>query len=1134
MRHALRWAGIVLSIVAGTVLGATGVALGTSAGRAIVVSTALQVVNGAIEGTLTVGWVTGSLRRGLEARQVSVVGRDGVPLVQIPSLSIRYRLRDLVSRRFVLGQVSVESPRVNVVKGRDGRFNFERIFRLGGGKGGGSRPLVAFHDVEIDSGTIWIRVPANSGDTATDEGGLELDGGSRLRRIENFSARLSYVRLSSPFPREDAILADIRDLRARLSDPRLVIRGAAGRAQVWSDSARLDLPRLVLGTSQAKVGGTVGWPADTLMFNLALETRDAALDDVRPLVPAIPRGLDGSGRFTVHSLAGDVLALGAEQMAIVGRHGGGSLTGRAGIVLGPRGSWSVRRADLELADLDLEYVRGIFDTLPVAGRLSGTVKADGPHDHLAVEADVAFRDSLVPGWPVSTARAGGVLRVGDAEGLVFQDVSLGEAKIDLATVRRLVPGIALRGSLGLQGRVSGPWLEVQFDGTLRHVDPPAPETAAHTVIQLDARGDTLGVWAKMSFDSLRLAGLRSLLPDFKVEGAFAGDVLLEGYADSLHFTSDLAGPSGHLAGSGSLILISPHYAVRYLNVRFAALDVHQLFAQAPTTRLNGETRGAIETDTLRASTAAFMVRLDSSLVEQSRIDSMTGTVSLADSVVRIDTLMGWAPDAQFTMAGGLGVRLPRRDSLMIAADLRSLRFLDPALRRILAVPDDSTRQPPSGGVRVRASISGALDDYRIAGNVASSEFQWERWSAHGAQLQGSWSSKARGAVTLAAVMDSLRSGTPEFNSITLRVSGARDSVRWIGRARSGSQSTIMLSGSLVTDSTTVRVPLDSARFTLAAAAWVLEKRTTIVVGDSAIDLGALTLNETSGASRIEAVGSIPMEGHGRLTLSLQTVPLTDLFALAQKDPSGAAGTLAGTIDLAGTARAPQMHAALSMIDVAYGDFRVPAIQGVIDYAGHRLQGEFKLRRAQDVIMDITADLPIDLALRDPAANRQLPGQLKIRAVADSVDLAILEAVSPAVRDASGRLDGDFGITGSWERPQLTGSLNLTSGAATYPGLGVRHQGISGRVVMQGDTLHIERMSGRSGSGTLAVGGNVRLENLTRPVLDLHLSARDFDAMDVRTFLTFTATGEFDLRGPLIGATLSGSGTVPKGILHYTD
>ena len=139
-----------------------------------------------------------------------------------------------------------------------------------------------------------------------------------------------------------------------------------------------------------------------------------------------------------------------------------------------------------------------------------------------------------------------------------------------------------------------------------------------------------------------------------------------------------------------------------------------------------------------------------------------------------------------------------------------------------------------------------------------------------------------------------------------------------------------------------------------------------------------------------------------------------------------------------------------------------------------------------------------------------------------------------MRDASGRLDGDFGITGNWERPQLTGSLQLTSGAATYPGLGVRHQGIDGRVVMRGDTLHIERMSGRSGAGTLAVSGNVRLENLTRPVLDLHLSARDFDAMDVRTFLTFTATGEFDLRGPLIGATLSGGGSVPKGIMHYTD
>src|ERR1051326_7691281 len=114
MARALHWTGIALSILAGMVLGAMGVALGTSAGRTLVVATVLRVANGAMDGTLAVGSVSGSLRRGLEARDVSIVGRDGVPLVRVPSLSLRYRLRDFVSGRIVLGEVSLGSPRVNL------------------------------------------------------------------------------------------------------------------------------------------------------------------------------------------------------------------------------------------------------------------------------------------------------------------------------------------------------------------------------------------------------------------------------------------------------------------------------------------------------------------------------------------------------------------------------------------------------------------------------------------------------------------------------------------------------------------------------------------------------------------------------------------------------------------------------------------------------------------------------------------------------------------------------------------------------------------------------------------------------------------------------------------------------------
>ena len=53
----------------------------------------------------------------------------------------------------------------------------------------------------------------------------------------------------------------------------------------------------------------------------------------------------------------------------------------------------------------------------------------------------------------------------------------------------------------------------------------------------------------------------------------------------------------------------------------------------------------------------------------------------------------------------------------------------------------------------------------------------------------------------------------------------------------------------------------------------------------------------------------------------------------------------------------------------------------------------------------------------------------------------------------------------------------------------------------------------SGGGDLAVGGAIRLENLSRPLFVLDLRASQFLAMDVRNFLTLTGTGNLSAARP---------------------
>ena len=112
----------------------------------------------------------------------------------------------------------------------------------------------------------------------------------------------------------------------------------------------------------------------------------------------------------------------------------------------------------------------------------------------------------------------------------------------------------------------------------------------------------------------------------------------------------------------------------------------------------------------------------------------------------------------------------------------------------------------------------------------------------------------------------------------------------------------------------------------------------------------------------------------------------------------------------------------------------------------------------------------------------------MQAQSDSVDLAILEALTPAVRQVSGLLAADVQVEGTWDAPRLQGQIDIRDGAMTVPGLGVRFGSVRGGALLQGDSLLLRDLALTSGGGTLAVGGSVRLEDLARPILDLGFRA----------------------------------------------
>ncbi|MFI5234745.1 MAG: translocation/assembly module TamB domain-containing protein, partial [Gemmatimonadales bacterium] len=391
----------------------------------------------------------------------------------------------------------------------------------------------------------------------------------------------------------------------------------------------------------------------------------------------------------------------------------------------------------------------------------------------------------------------------------------------------------------------------------------------------------------------------------------------------------------------------------------------------------------------------------------------------------------------------------------------------------------------------------------------------------------------RGAVRGEFTSDTLEWNGIGFTANDVAVAGFTDSLGWHLATQLGPVDTLRAGGAWRRlDAGRSQIGIDSVRGVLTAHAWRLARPATVTLGDSGIGVDSLRLVAEDGRGELRIGGTAPGARAGEIRVHALDLDLRDLAGLLAPDTLGLVGALSADLALGGTAAAPTLHGTASLADGGFGEFRGPYVQGVVDYADRRLDLNVLLWKTGRPILTAEAHLPVDLGLIG-GPKRLVDGPLDLRVHADSADLAMLEAFTRNVRQIRGGLTADAGVEGTWAAPRLTGFLQIKNGAVSLPALGVRYDGINGRARLSGDTISLDSLTLRSG-GTLAIGGRVRLERLTRPILDLDLNASGFRAMDVRNYLTLVTSGRLKLTGPVFGATLGGRITADQGALYFAD
>ena len=1132
-------------------LGALNALVGTRAGRTMLARVASTVVEGAVHGSIEVGEVRGSLLTGVVLTDVRLLDPDSTLVAWLPRAELGYNPIDFAAGRVVFMEVRLDRPIINIVQHASGRTNFDELLRLGEKDTvtvrplgpAGPRALILLRNVQIMDGSLTLRLQKH-GQVSSENEEIEFsgeDGRYRVRRFEHLNARLAAMRIQAP--REKGIRIDILRLATEASDPKLSIADVVGRVTIDGHTLDVDLSRVRFPATQFRARGTVQWPRDTLLWNLVMQADSATLTDIRFLDPRFPEGAVLHGGVTLASHGGRLLEIQLRPLDLT--FGEGRLTGHVNAFsAADSGLVALRQGDLVARELSLDFPRVYIDSLPFHGRLTGRTIVDGPVSALKIETEWSFRDSLVPGWPESQIFGKGEINVAGKD-LAFQPFAVETGRIDIGTVRRLVPGFDLQGELDASGTLTGTLKNVMFSGTLRHHDGDRPASVVRGVVGLDSRTDVLGVFTDVRADSLSLDGLTGRVAAFPLRGTLTGTIRMNGDLTGVETHADLAmlGGGGAVRGDGTLMLGArdehPGFGVRGFALRAQDVNLQRWLTRggAPPSRLTFTATGSVAADSVTKPIGDLSVLLAPSLFAGTIIDSGATKVRFAEGKLFVDSLRLQQPGLLTSGRGSFGWQRPDRGTLTFDFDADTLGVLD-SLVTWLAGPNAASafsEDKLKGSAQVRATLDGALDSLSIGADAHVLDLRWRGWRLPKGEGTIAYQPGPVSRFDATANMDSLGYGRLGFGAASAHARGTRDSLTWFARSRVGDLGAFLAGGRYArpTGGSTQHAIVDSLAVLLPSGVWFLERPTALTFGDSVLHVDSASLKNATGSGRLTVSGDLPDRGPIDARVSLDGFPLTGVYALMQSDTLGVAGAVTATMVANGTRANPLYSGSFAFSNASFGSFRAPFMDGIIDYRNRRLNGEVHLWRSGQQVLNVTAHLPLDLALV-PVAQRQLPDTLSVQARADSVDLGVLTAVTTTVQDVEGVFSADLGIGGTWEAPKLRGGLEIGHAAATIPALSVRYTNLNGSLSLRGDTIRVDSLTASSERGRAELSGYMQLERLTKPVLALNITTSEFKALDLRGYLALTASGRVALTGPVFGATLSGGGTVTSGVLHFAD
>jgi len=1143
----------------------------TSWGREQIRVRVLGLINSKIQGTMYIGRIDGSLFTDVVIDSFAIRDRQDSVFVATGPIHIRFDPRDLLDRRIVASQVTVERAFVHIHEDSTKTWNFRKIFPSGPKQPPVASPARNFGDyivvnsARVTGATVLLTMPWQPDDSlrgSRRDSAIAFALGRQDKRIaragSGFESQRSWTNAMlelgpSRIDDKDRLgrQFDVRRLDADEFDPPFKLREVRGALRNKGDSVWADVSHFRLPGSRGTAQGKVWWGSDLpTRYDLTFVSDSVSLADVAWVYPTLPT--TGGGAMTLHIGNGRDLrvieyALRDMDVRTMNSRLRGAMTfGTGEPVL------VVKDIDVRADPIDwvlIEQFTGEPLPYPFKGVIDASVQArGGPVNRFVVdEGRFYFRDANVAG---ATAR--GVVR-GELDILFpaltkFRGFDLALDHLDLRTIQFVNPAFPrFFGLVSGTARLDSVWTDLRFrnaDITHRFEDGDPSRFTGNGRVTI---GEQFLVY-DMALDAqpLDLTTVARAYPEAELiyRGSYAGPMRVQGQSDDLAVVTVLTGAPGTLAYDGRVDADSVDGYGYHGNLRFSDLDLRLLLdtAAVPHTSLAGTADIDVAGDSLATWEGTLDLRLDRSLIDSVRVyDGARGRMRFGGGAVHIDTLSMETALASITAKGGLGLLPGVRDSLeftLTADSLGALRqyFVRAGAGDSLAL-EQALRDSLGAQVTGRGMLLGSLDSLDARGALGVRQLTVGSYGARVARvafdLDHVLLPEVSGTINVTA--DTIALGTVAITSagIDMDVHGTHEvSVGLLATLSNGP--VLETRGMFGVSGDSTVAALSALRIGLDGREWTLSRPATFAASDGAFSLDTVRLAGSRGGTLMIAGRSSP-DSLVQLQLQMDSVSLADLANLAQSDLA-LGGWVATRLDVTGTRAQPVMTLSGAVTGATVGQVNVARASLRGSYADRRLHFGADVLRNDSAVVTVRGNIPVDLALV-PRDHRLLRGgagdTLRVSVNSTALDMTIVESFLPSVANATGQLSADFSLAGTVDRAALEGYLTIDGVAASIPSLGIRLRDMNADLLAARDTLRIRRFSVVSGDASRdslwMSGWAARLPD-GGAGFDVSIGAREFEVIANRRVAELSLSGGLRLDGTLDRSRLSGGVTLNQGVI----